>query len=232
MTLPAPDAPRHRAVIVRSAPVGAGLTLVVLEPDAALAATYTRAGQYVWVEPAGVPGGYFVLAGDPRGQPWELVIRGGGDAADWLLAAAPGTAVGVTAALGDGFDLPAAHGQAAAICVTAGAIAFARSIVRARIVDGDASRTELFLGVAEPGVVPLAEEVAAWRAAGVRAAVCLAEGAPSGPGEELGNAQDVLARRIAAGWRPTRVFMAGHPAMLEGLRALAAAEALVLDTNY
>jgi NAD(P)H-flavin reductase len=232
MTLPAPDVLRHRAVVLRKADAGAGLTLVALEPDPTQLATYTRPGQYVWVEPERGEGGYFVLSGDPGAGPWELVIRGGGDAADWLLAAPPGAPVGVTAALGHGFDLTAARGRPAAVCVTAGAIAFARCIVRARIASGDAEHTHVFLGVAAPGAVPLAEELAAFRSAGVRITACLATGAPSAPWEEAGTVQDALARRVAQGVRPVRIFMAGNPAMMDGLRALATAEGLVLDTNY
>jgi NAD(P)H-flavin reductase len=232
MILPAPDAPRRSATVARKEPVGAGLVRVVLEPAPAQRASYARPGQYVWVAPPVGDGGYFVLAGDPGTAPWEFVIRGGGDAADWLLAAAPGAPVAVTDALGAGFDLDAARGEVAAVAVTAGAIAFARCIVRARIGAGDAARTHVFVGVAGPDDVPLADELASFRAEGARVIACLASGAPSHPWEERGTVAEALERRLAEGLRPVRVYMAGNPAMMDGLRALAGARGLVLDTNY
>ncbi len=202
---------------------GGGMTAVILEPEPGIAPSYTSPGQYVEVRLQGETG-YFVLAGAPGELPWELIMRSGGGVSDVLLPAPLGLDVEVTAALGEGFPMEAVRGRPLVIALSGTGVAAGRPLVRHRIAEGDAARTQVWLGVRTLAELPLAVDIAAWRASGVPLVVCLSQPAEVPP-EELyarGYVQDAMAARIPAGsLADARIFAVGVSSMIEAVRALA-----------
>jgi NAD(P)H-flavin reductase len=199
------------------------MTLVILEPDADVGPSYTSPGQYVEVRARGETG-YFVLAGVPGELPWELVMRSGGGVSDVLLPAPLGLDVEVTAAIGAGFPFEAARERLLVVALSGTGVAAGRPLVRRRIADGDAARTQVWVGVRTQAELPLVVDIAEWREAGVSVVVCLSQPAETPPGELFakGYVQDVMAARIASGsLADAHVFAVGVSSMVEALRALA-----------
>ena len=217
------EARYHPARLVSRFDAGGGMTRVILELAPAVAATYTAPGQYVEVRAGGATG-YFVLAGDPWALPWELVMRAGGGVSDVLVTAPPGLDVEVTAAIGAGFPMDGARGRRLVIALSGTGIAAGRPLVRRRIADRDASRTQVWLGVKTHAELPLAADIEAWRAAEVPVVLCVSQPGDAQPGEPFarGYVQDVMAARIASGsLEDARIFAVGVASMVDALRALA-----------
>jgi NAD(P)H-flavin reductase len=213
----------HPARLTSRSDAGGGMTMVILEPTAALGPSFTSPGQYVEVRAQGETG-YFVLAGVPGELPWELVMRSGGGVSDVLLPAPLGLDVEVTAAIGDGFPMDAARGRRLVVALSGTGVAAGRPLVRHRISDGDAPLTQVWLGVRTLAELPLATDIEAWRAAGVPVVVCLSQPGDTPVGElySRGYVQDVMAARIPAGsLADARVFAVGVASMIEAVRALA-----------
>jgi NAD(P)H-flavin reductase len=232
------------ATLVGRADAGGGLSLLTLEVPPEVASTYVAPGQYIELRTGGETG-YFVLANEPGAPAWELIMRSGGGASDVLLAMAPGAApVEVTAAIGGGFPMRRVRGRPLLIALSGTGVAAARPLVRRRIADGDASMTQLLVGVRTRGELPLERDLDAWAAAGVSLLVCLsqpaqahpAQGAPDGPRFVHGYVQDVLRLRPAA--RPrlgAHIFAVGVGSMVDALRELAPAMGIAPDhvhTNH
>jgi len=199
------------------------MTQITLEPAAGIAPSYTSPGQYVEVRARGETG-YFVLAGVPGELPWELVMRAGGGVSDVLLPAPVGLDVEVTAAIGDGFPMDEARGRLLVVALSGTGVAAGRPIVRHRIADGDASRTQVWLGVRTYAELPLAADIEAWRVAGVPVVVCVSQPGDAAAGGlfSRGYVQDVMAARIPAGsLADARVFAVGVASMVDALRGLA-----------
>lgn len=213
----------HPAKLVSRSSAGGGMTLIALEPAPEVAATYASPGQYVEVRTQGQTG-YFVLAGMPGQLPWELVMRAGGGASDVLVVAPAGMDVECTAAIGEGFPMAAAHGRPLLVALSGTGVAAGRPLVGRRIADGDASRTQVWLGVRTHGELPLASDLGAWQAAGTKVVVCVSQAADAGddPDVARGYVQDVIASRVAPGsLADAYVFAVGVASMVEALRALA-----------
>jgi NAD(P)H-flavin reductase len=197
------------------------MSLVTLDVSREVAATYVSPGQYVEVRMGGETG-YFVLAGAPGVGPWELVMKSGGGVSDVLLAASGGVDLEVTAAIGDGFPMDEARGHSLVIALNGTGIAAGRPLVRGRIVDGDAAITQVYVGARTGAEMALSADIAAWRAAGVSAVVCLSQGDGDGEGLARGYVQDVIrARTPPGGWSNGHVFAVGATSMVDALRALA-----------
>jgi NAD(P)H-flavin reductase len=96
----------------------------------------------------------------------------------------------------------------------------------------------VWLGVRTHAELPLAADIAAWRAAGVPVVVCLSQpgDAPVGELFSRGYVQDVMAARIAPGsLAHARLFAVGVGSMVEALRALAPRLGLAVErvhTNH
>jgi NAD(P)H-flavin reductase len=214
----------HRpARLVARADAGGGMTLVTVDPAPELVASYVSPGQYIHARIGGSTG-YFVLAGAPGGSPWELVMRAGGGVSDVLLSAEIGIALEVTPALGDGFPWEAVHGRPLVIALSGTGVAAGRPLVRRRIGDGDATRTQLFVGVRSRAELPLASDVEAWKRAGVSATICLSnpDEPVEGDGYARGYVQDVLRARGSSSVSPeAHVFAVGLLTMVDALRTLA-----------
>lgn len=207
---------------------GGGLTRVLVEPEAALLASYRTPGQYVEMR-AGGETGFFVLSNDPGSPAWELVMRAGGGASDVVLAIPVGSDIELTGAIGEGFPLEAAARHPLVVALNGTGVAAGPPIVRRRVRDGDASRTTVFLGVRARDEVPIEAELTEWRRQGVDVVVCLSQ-APAGAAVfdaagvvfVPGYVQDVVRARITpAAFAAGRVFAVGTSSMIEALRALA-----------
>ena len=188
-------------------PAGGGLTRVVLVvPAAEVTASHDTPGQYVEVRADGQTG-YFVLSSDPGNSPWELVMRDGGGASNVLLVMALPATVEVTAAIGAGFPMREVRGRELLVALGGTGIAAGPPIVRRRIGDGDARLTRVWVG-ARGDELPLAEEIDAWRGAGVQVTVA------AGFVDEA-----MQAHIVAAPEAP--IFAVGADAMVAALRSLA-----------
>jgi NAD(P)H-flavin reductase len=218
------------------------MTLVRVEPPEHLARSYGMPGQFVEVLIDG-ESGYFVLAGAPGAHPWELVMRPGGGASDVLLAAPVGRALEITAALGEGFPMDAARGRELVIALSGTGIAAGRPLVRRRLADGDAARTQVYVGTRTEAELALVADIDAWRDSGVNVVVCLSQyqgqgqgqgqGTGTGTGMGAGEAgrdarfaygyvQEVIRERVTPGaWAHAHVFAVGVASMVQALRALA-----------
>jgi NAD(P)H-flavin reductase len=213
--------------------VGGEMSVVTLAvPDEAIAATYTRAGQYVRLG-LGSESGYFVLAHPPpnaagRGAPvagsWQILIKGGG-VADRLLAVAPGSEVCVSPALGEGFPTERARSKPLMVVVGGTGFAAARALVPQRIDDGYARCTSLFVGMRRPQDVPVRDELGRWAEAGVQVTVCLSRPSSEDPiatgpvSAAVGYVQDVVRAKGVRHRGP--VFVVGPLGLIAAMRDVA-----------
>ncbi len=225
MTSPVEVQRFHPASLVGREHTGGGLTLVRVDPGAQVAAGYVSPGQYVEVR-AGGETGYFVLANEPGSTTWDLIMRHGGGASDVLLAVAPGADVEVTAPIGEGFPMESARGRPLVVVLGGTGVAAARPVVRRRMADGDATRTEVLIGVRTMSEVSLTQDLDAWSESGVGVTVCLSQENQRGdsPRYAPGYVQDVLRWLAARNRRPVRgalLFAVGTDSMVEALRDLA-----------
>jgi len=210
---------------------GGGLVRIVLEPAPELLPTYVAPGQYVEMRTAGETG-FFVLASDPGSDPWQLVMRSGGGASDVVLVAPVGSMVELTGALGDGFPMTEARGQALVVVLHGTGVAAGPPLVGARIRDGEVATTTVLVGVRVEGELPMADELLSWAAAGVDVTVCLSQGDPAAIDARLGTVrgyvQDVLREKVASRelrLEPDRtlVFAVGGASVIDALRRVARA---------
>ena len=210
---------------------GGGLLLVALAVGPALARSYTAPGQYVeLITPAAR--GYFVLAGPVGESPWELLVKNAGDVAEALVAMPVGSAVDLAGPMGAGFDLARVASRPVVVAVVGSAVAVARPVLAARIAQGAAGSTFLFLGLRAPTDLPIAAEVSSWSERGVHVVLCLSRSELDHHPEILplatragGYVQDALARAVEAGVVPpgALALVAGPDAMLAALRGFATA---------
>jgi NAD(P)H-flavin reductase len=207
------------------------MTLVTIAPDVPIARSYVSPGQYVDVRIDGATG-YFVLAGLPGASPWRLLMKAGGGASDVLLDAPLGRTLEVTSAIGDGFPMAAMRARPVVLALGGTGIAAGPPIVARRVEDGDALRTEVYVGAKTQADLALEGEMGRWRAAGVSVVVCLSQAGTSlAPDADApvarpslyarGYVQDVIRARVTAGqWNDVHVLAVGVASMVEALRAL------------
>lgn len=215
------------AVLAARRDAGGGLTLVGLDVDASIARGYAAPGQYIELRTER-GNGFFVLAGSLGVSPFELLVRNAGDAADVLVNSAIGTALEVSAPLGDGFPADRATGRELVVAVVGSALAVARPLVTRRLDELAAPHTHVYVGARSAGDVPLIEEVEAWGAAGVEVVLCLSRAELEHERTRLpfarraaGYVQDVVARDVEGGrLSGALVFAAGPAAMLTAIRGL------------
>ncbi len=211
----------HPATLYSRADAGGGLVRLLIEPPAAIAATFEHPGQYVLLR-AGEKSSYYVLANDVGDERWELLVRPGGAVATGVLAAPLGDSLEVSAALGSGFPMEEARGRELLIVVTGSGIAAARPVVRARLRERETCPTEVLVGVRTRTEVPLTAELAEWSRAGTRVTVCLSRESvdPELEGYAAGYVQDVA--RATPSPSPGRmIFAAGVNGMVQAIRSLA-----------
>jgi sulfhydrogenase subunit gamma (sulfur reductase) len=210
--------------LVDREPAGGDLVLLEMEPPVGFAATYRRAGQYVEVA-AGGDSTYFVLGGKPGDARWQLFVRPGGDVADTVLALGLGREVMVSTALGVGFPVDEVATRRLLVVATGSGIAAVRPVVNERVRTGATSSTELFAGVRRRDELPLANDIARWKGAGVTVTLCLSrEAPPRETGFFGGYVQDALqesARRQPEALVGAMVFAAGGTRMIDAVRSLA-----------
>jgi NAD(P)H-flavin reductase len=213
----------HDARLGAKDDAGGGLVRLSLEAPAPIVGSYVTPGQYVAFGGGGKTS-FFVLAGDPGAATWELVLRPGGDVVTAALAVAPGEAVSVSAAQGDGFPMEEAKGHELLVLVTGSGMAAARPVVRARVRDGEARTTELLAGFRTVADVPMRSELDEWTASGVKVTVCLSRqpGIAGAPWFVPGYVQDEARRHVRADPGKRRIiFAAGVKPMIDAVRLLA-----------
>ncbi len=208
------------ATLVQRRDVGGGLLLVEIDVPPEIAQSYQSPGQYIEVTfPEG--SGYFVLASEAGAATFELLVRNAGEAAGALFSRPLPATLRISSALGAGFPMSRARGKPLVVAVVRSAMAAARPILGGRIRDGEASSTQVLVGLRRPDDLPLAYDVATWTRAGIGVALCLSAPGTGGLPHDLGirceegYVQEVLARsyragRVAPG---TLVFAAGPVGM-------------------
>jgi NAD(P)H-flavin reductase len=227
---------RLAGVLRAREPVGGGLVRLEIEAPPGFAATYTVPGQYVAAGlDADAKETYLALSGEPRDARWEVLVRAGGEVVDALISLPLGGTVPLSRALGNGFPMAEATGRRLFVLATGSGFAAVRPVLRARLRDGLAGATELFLGVRSRAEVPLPGEIASLDRGGLAVTVCCSREQADEPGVTHGYVQDALRRRLGAGAGDAIVFAAGVAAMVGEMRALA--RELDLDeadirTNY
>jgi NAD(P)H-flavin reductase len=247
----------HPALLVSRADAGGGMSIVTIDPGGDLALGYKSPGQYAEVRIDGETG-YFVLAGRPGARPWTMVMKSGGGASDVLLEARPGRSLEVTSALGPGFPMAAVRGRPLVLALSGTGIAAGPPILLQRIEDGDAGRTQVYVGAKTHAELALESDIRSWAVAGVSVVLCLSQGdvrrpdrregadantdvslpdgrtmtEASGAGCTLtrGYVQDVIRSRVPPGaWGEMHIFAVGVASMVEALRALPPALGLTPD---
>jgi NAD(P)H-flavin reductase len=219
----------HQARLVAREGAGGGLTRITVHPGGRVASTYTSPGQYTEVRVSGETG-YFVLANEPGAAAWHLIMRRGGGASDVLLAIAPGAALEVTDAIGSGFPMEASRGRRLVIALGGTGVAAALPLVRRRVADRDATRTDLLIGLRSRDEVPIHTDLVAWAGVGVRVTACTSqdESGTAAAGDDVrymrGYVQDALRSRAAENvdsLAGSLVFAVGPDSMVDSIRELA-----------
>ena len=223
------------ARLVGRASVGGGVFLLTFDVSPGASATYTHPGQYAEMT-LGSDDGFFVIASNVGAAKWEFLMRGGGGAADALLAMPLGSDVTMSRALGEGFPCERADGRSLVVAVTGTGIAAARPIVAWRLARAETAPTEVYVGVRNAEDVPLVDELTRWRAHGVRVTVCLSRSDPTAGELESGHyargyVQDVIRARLAGATR-WLVFAVGATGMVDGVRDVARELGGEVRTNY
>ena len=199
--------------------------------------THASPGQYIEVR-ADDQTGYFVLSSEPGSPSWDVVMRAGGGASDVLLASAAGRTLEVTSALGEGFPMSDARGRPLIIVLGGSGIAAGPSLVRRRVLEGDASRTRVLVGVRTRDEFGMRRDIQAWGEAGVTVLVCFSNDDRVIEGVECakGYVQDVLhARAASLDLDGGFIFAVGADSMVGALRRVAPAVGLQVQrvlTNY
>jgi NAD(P)H-flavin reductase len=219
----------HRASLSARESAGGGLTRITVDPGHRVASTYKSPGQYTEIRVSG-ESGYFVLANEPGAAAWHLIMRRGGGVSDVLLATAPGASLEVTDAIGSGFPMDASRGRRLVIALGGTGVAAALPLVHRRMADGDATRTDVLIGLRSRNEVPIHAALDAWASAGVRVIACTSQdesATVAGTGEvryARGYVQDAL-RLLAAeshnSLAGALVFAVGPDSMIDSLRELA-----------
>ncbi len=229
VSIPVPSLPRTQHSVANRRDVGGGLWLVSFGAAEA-SETHRIPGQYAWIE-VGEVGGYFVLANRAGDPIWDVIVRGGGAAAEVLMRANVGDRISVTVALGRGFPCEETLSRELVIAVPTSAIAVARPIALWRIDHGVAAHTTLLIGARDKTDVPLHQELDEFRAAGVDVIVCLSRnGSMGAPGFEDGYVQEVALRKF-----PTDTpvfFVAGGTKAENGVRSTFGARGAEVHSNY
>lgn len=178
---------------------------------------YDRPGQYVVATPPGHKPGYFAIAGLP-GEPLELLIKVEGDAASALAALAPGDDVEIDGPRGQGFPLDRIAGRPLVVLVNGSGISAARAVIRAEIAAGLSRPVRVYYGVLDLDRQAYADELPAWRAAGVEVTTVLDAPAPGWEGP-IGFVQDVA---LADGVLDADIgaVLVGVPRMLEQAKSV------------
>src|SRR4029077_1756994 len=135
----------HPARLVERDDAGGGLVRMTLATARDITQTHESPGQYVEVR-ADDQTGFFVLSSEPGAGAWQLVMRAGGGASDVLLSAAAGRDLEVTRALGEGFPMIEARSRPLLIVLGGSGVAAGPSLVRRRVLEGDALCTRVLVG--------------------------------------------------------------------------------------
>jgi len=224
MSSPA-EARFHPARLVSLQSVGGGLSHLRIDPGRVVAGTYASPGQYVEVRVGGETG-YFVLANEPGGAMWDLVMKSGGGASDVLLRMSAGGALEVTGAIGAGFPMTRLAGHPLVVVLGGTGLAAARPILQRRVREGDASRTAVFIALRKREESAFEADLDAWGSAGVTVVVCLSQGDAGDAGGRvvLGRIPDVLHAFAAShpgAFASAVVFSVGTASLVETLREAA-----------
>lgn len=132
--------------------------------------SHSLPGQYVRLSLEGAGEGAFAIASGPDvdGHTFELLVKRGGELADTLIEAQPGTRVRITAPQGRGFDLTAAHGRRILMFATGSGISAIRSLIEAIRRERDRfGPITLYFGARRPDAFAYREEFELWQSSGI-----------------------------------------------------------------
>jgi NAD(P)H-flavin reductase len=219
------EASPHKAKVVDRRDLPGSMSLLRLDVSEAARRTYTEPGQYAQVR-VHDRSSYFVLASDPDGATWDVIVRPSGYVASKLAAAPEGMDLFVSSALGGGFPLQAVAGHLLGVAVVGVGIAAALPVVRSQVRRGEGPNTRVYIGVRTEEELPFRQEIEEWLASGVGVTVCLSRGEGNDETDMTklrlvsGYVQDALARDLPAA-PPVSIFVVGPNEMVQAIRALA-----------
>ncbi|MDP9001006.1 MAG: hypothetical protein M3O46_12935, partial [Myxococcota bacterium] len=125
--------------------------------------------------------------------------------------------------IGPGFPMGDARGRPLIVALSGTGVAAGRPIVRRRIAEDDAERTQVLVGIRRRGELPTRGDLEAWIQAGVDVLVCLSK--DDGPIEGIryahGYVQDVLREgKRTLSLESGHIFAVGMSSMIDALKAL------------
>jgi NAD(P)H-flavin reductase len=126
---------------------------------------HAHAGQYVSLTLPGGARGTFALANRP-GQPAELLVKRGGEAADALAALPIGASISIDAARGPGWGVPDSD-DPVVLLVNGSGLAAVRPLLHDLLTQRPGRRVHLFFGAISDAHVPFRADLDAWASAGV-----------------------------------------------------------------
>lgn len=188
------------ATLVEKTNAGGGLVRVTLRPPDDVHVEYMYPGQYLELR-VGDAKGYFVIASDPGGSTWELLLRPAPGASESALALPVGATLQISRAQGQGFGVGRFQGKPLVLALAGSGVAVAKPVASARSAQ-DLARTFVYLGLRDALDPPGRQELEWLQSKGVPVVLCESGAAaamrPTPAFEtEPGRLQDVLARRGA-----------------------------------
>lgn len=198
----------------------AAADLAYLELDVSgtpLVGSHEKPGQYVRVLWEGVGEGFFAIASapDPAGSRFEFLVKRNSPLSEALEDAPVGTVVKVAAPEGKGFPIDVARGRDVLLFATGSGISPIHSVIevlrRERSEYGDIS---LYFGVRTPDAFAYEEDLAHWRADGIRVVQTVSQPGSSGwqglSGYVQGHIDEFDVHRAVA-------YLCGQPEMIAGV---------------
>lgn len=215
----------QRAQLAWRRHLGGALWLVGLSVEEPLLRAFHAAGQYQSLRVGEGFEAPFALASAPGRQPFEYLVRDAGDAARALLTLPIGAPVSAGLPRGPGFPVTQARGAPLLLVGTGTGLGPLRAVLQqVTAARADHGPTTLVWGVRSEAELVLADERAAWEAAGV--SVVPTVSAPSaGWTGRRGRVQAHLPPVSAA----HRVFVCGQHELLGELRELLAQRGVPAD---
>lgn len=209
----------HEGRVTANELAAAGLHALHLDVSGtALVGTHALPGQYVKVALDGFGEGVFAIASAPslHGDTFELLVKGGSDLADALIAAPVGTRVRVTTPEGPGFPIERARGHRVLLFATGSGISAIRSLIHAISHERPLYRSvTLYFGARTPDAFAYRTELADWQRAGIQVVRTVSQ--PGAPGwQELeGYVQQHLPQER---FEDAVAFVCGQAEMVEGVK--------------
>ncbi len=208
------DQPYREARIARIEPVAREQSVLALEHDPVLEASYAHPGQYCQLRLGHeASAGHFVLIDPPGSGPARFLLRSGGETADALRRVHAGTKIHVRGPLGHGFPVEKAHGRDVLLVSAGSGIAAIRPVLMA-LRPYDARKIWLYHGTRTLEHVAFADELQRAQRDGLHLTITVSGAGSRGLGDRVQHA--IVRDRIDLS--SAVAFVSGMTAMIDELR--------------